>query len=48
MAPGVVLKSDSGDPVDVIIDAQDQGRILTCSGATESTIIQGFTLKLMF
>jgi hypothetical protein len=44
MPTGVWLRSASGDPLCVTIDAQQEGRVMRCEGADAETIIQGVTL----
>ena len=42
---GVILRSTTGLPDCVTIDAQSQGRVLSCSGADNTTCIAGFTIE---
>ena len=44
MKPGVWLRSEAGDPGCVVIDAQSQGRVLSCIGTDNSTLIEAVTL----
>ncbi|MBN1826990.1 MAG: right-handed parallel beta-helix repeat-containing protein [Candidatus Eisenbacteria bacterium] len=44
MPSGVVLRGATGDPEDVIIDADSLGRVLYCVGLDSSTVVSGLTL----
>jgi hypothetical protein len=41
---GICLRGATGDPVDVIIDAQQQGRVITCAHLTDMVRIEALTL----
>jgi len=43
ITPGTVLRSETGNATDVVIDAAGQGRILTCTNADTTTHVQGIT-----
>jgi len=44
MKSGVCLKSETGEANCVAIDAQQQGRVMYCSGVDNAASIEGFTL----
>ena len=44
MKSGVVLRSTSG-PMDTILDAELQGRVILCNGGDAATTIEGFTIR---
>ena len=44
MKSAVTLRSTTGDPACVTIDAQQLGRVIYCSNANHTTRIEGFTL----
>ena len=41
---GICLRGATGDPLDVVIDAQQQGRVITCSDLDELVRIEALTL----
>jgi hypothetical protein len=45
LAPGVTLRSETGDPICVTVDAQRRGRILNVGGGQPAAVIEGLTLK---
>ncbi|MFH1844867.1 MAG: right-handed parallel beta-helix repeat-containing protein [bacterium] len=45
LKPGVYLRSYSGIPEDVIIDAAGLGRALFCENADASTVVEGITFR---
>jgi parallel beta-helix repeat protein len=44
MKSGVTLRSETGDPACVTIDAQEYSRVLNCSGVDETGRVEGLTL----
>jgi hypothetical protein len=44
MKSGVVITSETGEADCATLDAEDQGRILYCSGVDETALIRGFTI----
>jgi len=44
MKSGVTLTSETGEAGCVTIDAQEIGRVLSCSGVGEGAVVRGFTL----
>lgn len=44
MPSGVTLRGNHGDPAVTVIDAQQFGRILTCTSSAASTVIEGLTI----
>ncbi len=44
MKSGICLRSETGDPACVTIDAQQQGRVLTCEGVDAGASVEGMTL----
>jgi hypothetical protein len=44
MKNGVVLRGETGDPSDVVIDAQQQGTVIRCVDLVDTTRIEGLTL----
>jgi hypothetical protein len=44
MKPGLVLRSETGLPECVIIDAERHGRVLLCENADDTAVIEGLTL----
>ncbi len=45
MRTGICLRSESGDPACVTIDAQGKGRVLTCDRIYSQTLIEGITFS---
>lgn len=45
MPSGVVLRGETGDPACVVIDAQQQGRVLSCHSCDAGTHVEGVTLR---
>ncbi len=41
---GIVLRGATGDPADVIVDAQQQGDVMMLPQADANTVVEGFTL----
>jgi hypothetical protein len=44
MKSGIILRSETGEPDCVTIDADSLGRVMTCTNITDPTLIQGFTI----
>lgn len=44
MKSGIHLRSETGEPDCVTIDAQQQGRVIHCQGVDSATSIEGFTI----
>jgi len=44
MKPGITLRSETGEPDCVTIDAKGLGRVLYCIGGTPGTVIEGLTI----
>ena len=44
MRPGIALRSETGDPACVTIDAYQAGRVLRCDGIDATASIEGFTM----
>jgi len=42
---GITLRSQTGDPNCVIVDAQQQGRVANCTDVDGSTVIEGITFR---
>ena len=45
MKDGVVLESEANDPQSTVIDANFQGRVLSCNDLGAETVIRGFTIR---
>ena len=45
MKSGITLRSETGNPECVIIDAQQLGRVLTCGNTSTETRLEGITFK---